>query len=108
MERRPCALCGEPAADECGKCRVAAYCSRRHQKEHWGVHKPTCLAAARAHGAVKEVTGFAGVLRATWGPEVVAGGAPDSVWSLAALGGGRVAVGHESGAIRIRDAATGR
>ena len=49
-----------------------------------------------------------GVLRATWGP--VAGGAgaaADAKYSLAVVGGGRVAVGHESGAIRVRDTARG-
>ena len=49
---------------------------------------------------------FAGAPVAAWGPVAGVRG-PDAVLSLAALGGGRVAVGHASGAIRVRDTATG-
>jgi hypothetical protein len=36
----------------CGGCRVAHYCSRQCQREHWKLHKPVCnaLAAAAAGG----------------------------------------------------------
>ena len=32
-----------PALKRCDTCKVAAYCSRRCQKEHWGTHKKECL-----------------------------------------------------------------
>ena len=39
----PCALCGIIApANRCTACRVASYCSRAHQQEHWHSHKATC------------------------------------------------------------------
>ena len=39
-----CVLCGQRATFTCSACRVAQYCSKRHQKDHWtaGRHKQTC------------------------------------------------------------------
>jgi hypothetical protein len=35
----------------CGGCRVAHYCSRACQSQHWKQHKPVCKALAVAEGA---------------------------------------------------------
>ena len=40
-----CALCGSSGVQRLGKCdlcKVARYCGRAHQKEHWSVHKHHC------------------------------------------------------------------
>ena len=60
----------------------------------------------RAHGAEED---FGGALVATWGPEAEAGvrGELDGVLALASLPGALLAVGHESGAIRVRSTVTG-
>ena len=63
-------------------------------------------AVLRGAGAV-DAAPFGGAAVAMWGPVAGAGGRPDEVWSLASLGGGRIAVGHDSGAIVVRDTSTG-
>ena len=41
-----CALCGAKASFTCGQCKMAMYCSRDHQKEHWkSSHKALCNGA---------------------------------------------------------------
>jgi hypothetical protein len=40
---RVCALCGKPATMMCGGCKKVDYCSTVCQREHWGVHKTTCV-----------------------------------------------------------------
>jgi len=35
----------------CGKCRVARYCSKECQAQHWKLHKPACKALAAAQQA---------------------------------------------------------
>lgn len=39
-----CALCGQRAPLTCGRCHVARYCGKDHQREHWtaGGHKSDC------------------------------------------------------------------
>ncbi|KAE8743935.1 hypothetical protein FOCC_FOCC009398, partial [Frankliniella occidentalis] len=39
--RGPCVVCGQ-AGTACARCRVAFYCGKEHQKQHWKLHKPTC------------------------------------------------------------------
>jgi ankyrin repeat protein len=43
---RVCALCCAPAAQRCGRCRCARYCSADHQREHWAAHRGACPALA--------------------------------------------------------------
>jgi hypothetical protein len=38
----------------CGGCRVAHYCSRACQRQHWQAHKPVCKAIAAAQAAKTE------------------------------------------------------
>ena len=35
-------LCAGPATLRCGSCGAVRYCSRKHQKAHWGEHAPVC------------------------------------------------------------------
>jgi len=35
--------CGAVANKRCGKCKKVKYCSEKCQKEHWKVHKQSCL-----------------------------------------------------------------
>jgi pimeloyl-ACP methyl ester carboxylesterase len=37
-----CAICAEKATSKCGRCQRVWYCGRKHQAEHWKVHKVTC------------------------------------------------------------------
>ena len=37
-----CALCGNPAAQKCNRCKVTYYCSREHQQQDWKTHKVMC------------------------------------------------------------------
>ena len=62
-----------------------------------------CAAVLREAGAVACVA-FGGAPVGTWGP---VGGWADCVYSLAVCRGGRIAVSHLSGAIVLRDTATG-
>jgi hypothetical protein len=39
----------------CGGCRVAHYCSRDRQRQHWKQHKPVCQALAAAAAAATAV-----------------------------------------------------
>lgn len=39
-----CALCKQPSKHQCGGCETVAYCSGKHQKEHWNQHKDKCKA----------------------------------------------------------------
>jgi pre-rRNA-processing protein TSR4 len=43
-EARACAVCAQHAPLTCGQCRVARYCGKEHQREHWaaGGHKADC------------------------------------------------------------------
>ena len=49
-----CSYCLKASAklSRCGRCRVAAYCSKECQKEHWKKHKQHCKSAAKANTAV--------------------------------------------------------
>ena len=42
---RVCAVCAAEAVEQCVRCKVTAYCSRRCQKRHWnrGGHKYRCF-----------------------------------------------------------------
>ncbi len=41
--KEKCLACGEPGKHVCAKCKVARYCSRKCQTEHWkAVHKKMC------------------------------------------------------------------
>lgn len=46
---RVCSLCGNPAPFNCGKCRMASYCSKEHQVAHWKLygHKVNCGTAGK-------------------------------------------------------------
>jgi hypothetical protein len=44
----------------CGGCRVAHYCSRACQRQHWKAHKPVCQAIAAAQAAETESAAEAG------------------------------------------------
>jgi pre-rRNA-processing protein TSR4 len=38
-----CALCGQRAVFKCSACKVAQYCCKDHQKDHWTHgHKADC------------------------------------------------------------------
>jgi pre-rRNA-processing protein TSR4 len=38
-----CALCGQRGVFKCSACKVAQYCSKEHQKDHWSHgHKADC------------------------------------------------------------------
>ena len=46
---RLCARCGKSAAQRCGRCRRANYCTRECQSLHWHAHKLTCGARVCPH-----------------------------------------------------------
>eukprot|EP00929_Paragymnodinium_shiwhaense_P087706 TRINITY_DN47843_c0_g1_i1.p1 TRINITY_DN47843_c0_g1~~TRINITY_DN47843_c0_g1_i1.p1 ORF type:complete len:958 (-),score=139.93 TRINITY_DN47843_c0_g1_i1:585-3395(-) len=46
---RLCVVCAERATSKCGQCQKVWYCGRKHQAEHWKVHKSSCKS-----GCVKE------------------------------------------------------
>ncbi|GMH50563.1 hypothetical protein TrLO_g14015 [Triparma laevis f. longispina] len=35
-------ICPKPAPFQCGRCLQTQYCSAKHQKEHWSLHKKLC------------------------------------------------------------------
>ncbi|CAH1164666.1 unnamed protein product [Phyllotreta striolata] len=37
-----CAECGAPSELKCSACKLASYCSKEHQKQHWKNHKTAC------------------------------------------------------------------
>ena len=37
-----CSVCAAPCTTRCKSCRIAAYCSRECQKQHWPLHKSKC------------------------------------------------------------------
>ena len=39
---KQCALCFAPSTAQCAQCKIAHYCSREHQKQHWKEHKLNC------------------------------------------------------------------
>jgi hypothetical protein len=41
---RTCRVCKSTGADMkvCGRCHLAAYCSKTHQRQDWPEHKRTC------------------------------------------------------------------
>jgi hypothetical protein len=53
-----CANCGKSASREqlmmCTGCRRARYCAKACQKEHWKVHKPSCLAVRAEQAAAAD------------------------------------------------------
>uniref|UniRef100_A0A8C4ZS96 hypoxia-inducible factor-proline dioxygenase n=1 Tax=Gadus morhua TaxID=8049 RepID=A0A8C4ZS96_GADMO len=51
-ERSYCELCGKMEnLLKCGRCRSSFYCSKEHQKQHWGTHKLICKEADTAAAA---------------------------------------------------------
>jgi hypothetical protein len=34
---------------QCSRCKAVAYCSREHQKQHWGEHKVSCAHCGNTH-----------------------------------------------------------
>jgi hypothetical protein len=38
-----CAVCGQPSALKCGRCRLINYCGAICQREHWTRHKLQCI-----------------------------------------------------------------
>lgn len=42
-----CVVCGRLARALCSGCKHIFYCSREHQKKHWGSHKEECKGMAR-------------------------------------------------------------
>jgi pre-rRNA-processing protein TSR4 len=56
-----CAVCGCNGPNACARCKSVHYCSKLHQKAHWGAHKLTCgaeAAAAAAEGGEADPTIF--------------------------------------------------
>lgn len=54
----PCAVCGAETPFRCSVCRMVFYCSRAHQRGHWGAHARVCLAVPPGSGgAVAEKAG---------------------------------------------------
>jgi MYND finger len=43
-----CAVCGLAAQMVCTECRKMFYCDRKHQRQHWKMHKFVCTALASA------------------------------------------------------------
>ncbi|XP_001601934.2 SET domain-containing protein SmydA-8 [Nasonia vitripennis] len=39
-----CAVCSKAATTRCGSCKLAFYCGKEHQREHWPRHKTSCRA----------------------------------------------------------------
>lgn len=37
-----CPVCKKVGSQICSACKIVAYCCKKHQKEHWKVHKPQC------------------------------------------------------------------
>lgn len=44
MVEKVCAECKQPADLKCSACKLVAYCSKEHQKQHWKQHKSLCRA----------------------------------------------------------------
>ncbi|GMH79238.1 hypothetical protein TrLO_g14969 [Triparma laevis f. longispina] len=43
--------CPEPASLKCSRCLETHYCSAKHQKEHWPLHKKLCVAPQKKMSA---------------------------------------------------------
>jgi hypothetical protein len=54
-----CESAGGLRLQRCGACRVARYCSRACQLQHWEAHKPACRAARHRAAAAKNADHYA-------------------------------------------------
>lgn len=43
MARKNCSVCSVECTMVCSKCKLATYCTKAHQLEHWPVHKFHCF-----------------------------------------------------------------
>ncbi|GLD97470.1 hypothetical protein PINS_up006154 [Pythium insidiosum] len=52
-----CVLCGQRASFTCSACKVAQYCSKEHQKDHWSHgHKTDCAACQEQQRVIESET----------------------------------------------------